>query len=213
MTEELGGAKSKEPRNRVFDELVLDLVAELRQWTPPTSVDSEETLDGALLAHVRDLIRERRPDIPPSELVRWVAGHGGETKEETEAWSASKDYQVVQLWGAGKNGDSFIYEPDGRFRLPKAGISLEIKYVPPQKDGKKAASYASAIATTAGQLLAYSVRTYHSIGFVWIDGPRRAKVPKKPSPKYEERSKEFLSRLPDNSTLIVRFRGEPSAIN
>jgi hypothetical protein len=179
------------------------LVKHLRdEWTPPDSVVSETLLDRALRDHVRAWIKQRCPRIPCGELGRWVAGHEQE-KSDKHRWSRSKEHQVVTLWGAGKTSDLFIYHENGLHGLPKRGVSFEIKYVPKKPTGV-AKSYATAITTTAGQLLAYSIRHEWTIGFVWIDGPRRR--PKIHTEAQLERSKEFLKRLPSNATMIVRFR-------
>jgi hypothetical protein len=181
------------------------LVRHLRdEWTPPSSVKSERILDAEVLSEVRRWIRGRIPGISVLEVKRWVAGHE-EERSEKKWWTQSKPHQVVCLWGAGKTSDLFIYHPEGSFGLPPRGISLEIKFVSLNEKTGKAASYAGAIATTAGQLLAYSIRHEWTIGFVWIDGPRRRSA--QGSEAHVERSEELVKCLPKNSTLIIRFRG------
>jgi hypothetical protein len=64
------------------------------------------------------------------------------------------------LWGASKTCDVFVYHPEGKYGLPRRGISVEVKYVP------SGGSHAAAIATVSGQLLAYSLRHERTIGFV-----------------------------------------------
>ena len=182
------------------------LVQHLRdEWTPPRSVRSERLLDRSLRDHVRRWVRERCPSIPSEDVKRYVAGHE-DGKLRKKHWTQSKAHQVVRLWGAGKTSDLFIYHEGGRYGLPKRGISLEIKYVSRKPgEGLSAKSYAGAITTTAGQLLAYSIRHAWTIGFVWIDGARLN--PNGAGEAYRERHRELLRRLPRNATLIVRFRG------
>lgn len=188
-------------------ELAAALVKDLRQdWTPSTSVISEKTLDLALRDHLREWIRLRLPGIPQTELKQWVAGHE-EEESEKRRWSESKQHQVICLWGAGKTSDLFVYHPNALYGLPRRGISLEIKYVGLNHETGKAKSYAGAITTTAGQLVAYSILHDWTIGFVWVDGPRR-----RPTGKGEaeiERAVEFMEQLPRNASLIVRFRQGP----
>ncbi len=175
------------------------LAADLRRWHVP-AVKSEKELDEAVREFIRGRIRKR---LGVPELKQWVAGHG-EPEPLSRFWRKSKPYQVIDLWGAGKTSDLFVYHPKGRYGLPKAeadgdrgqtgGISFEIKYVAPNK------SYAHAIPTAAGQLLAYSLRHEWTIGFVLVDGPRRSRKTR------VDRSQDFLRCLPPNATLIVRFR-------
>jgi hypothetical protein len=183
--------------------LVRALVKDLDEWVPPRWVRSEKLLDRAVRDHVRGWLRARA-GIPTAELRRWIAGHE-RLKAHKVNWTGSKPYQVVTLWGAGKTSDLFIYHADGRYDLPKRGISLEVKYVGRSPKTGRAQSYASAIATTAGQLLAYSIRHYWTIGFIWIDGKRRKAGAR--SERNQERCQELLRRLPRNASLLVRFRG------
>lgn len=181
------------------------LVKHLREeWTPPRSVRSERLLDRSLRDHVRRWVREQCRSIRPKDVKHYVAGHEDDRLRKKH-WTESKAHQVVRLWGAGKTSDLFIYHEKGRHSLPKGGISLEIKYVSRKTgEGVRAESYASAITTAAGQLLAYSIRHAWTIGFVWIDGARLS--PKGTGEAYRERNRDLLRRLPRNATLIVRFR-------
>ncbi len=173
------------------------------EWTPSSSAKSEKILDAEVLSEVRRWVRGRIRGISVLEVKRWVAGHEQE-KSEKKWWTQSKPHQVVCLWGAGKTSDLFIYHPEGSFGLPCRGISLEVKFVSLNEKTGKVASYAGAIATTAGQLLAYSIRHEWTIGFVWIDGPRRQSAQE--TEARVDRSEELVKRLPPNATLIVRFR-------
>ncbi len=147
------------------------LVKHLREeWAPPSSVKSEKLLDAEVLSEVRRWINGRIPEIPEAGLKQWVAGHE-EEKAEKKWWTQSKERQVVCLWGAGKTSDLFIYHPDGAFGLPPGGISLEIKYVSLNEKTGKADSYAAAISTTAGQLLASHERVRGDpVSNFWLDG-------------------------------------------
>jgi hypothetical protein len=183
--------------------LVRALVKDLDEWAPPGWVRSEKLLDRAFRDHVRQWLRERIA-IPTAELRRWVAGHE-RLKAYKANWTGSKAYQVVTLWGAGKTSDLFIYHPEGRHGLPRRGISFEVKYVGRSRRTRKAQSYAGAIATTAGQLLAYSTRHYWTVGFIWINGERRKRTAR--TQLDQERCQDLLRRLPRNASLLVRFRG------
>lgn len=171
--------------------LAAALATDLRQWDVP-AVKSEKELDKAVRDFIRGRIRKRL-GVPEPELKQWVAGHG-EPKPFSRFWTESKPYQVIDLWRAGKTSDLFVYHPQGEYGLPTGGISFEIKYVKPND------SYAHAIPTAAGQLLAYSLCHEWTIGFVLVDGPKRARKLR------PDRSQDFLRCLPSNATLIVRFR-------
>jgi len=191
------------------DQLVRALVKNLaHEWTPPADVSSETILDRVVRDHVREWLQEEA-GIPSADIRRWVAGHE-QLKANKPNWTGSKAYQVVTLWGAGKTSDLFIYHTDGDYGLPKTGISLEVKYVGRSKKTGKPQSYASAITTTAGQLLAYSIRHYWTIGLVWVDGPRRK--PAQRNDGNRELCDELLKRLPENATLIVRFGGRRESL-
>jgi hypothetical protein len=183
--------------------LVRALVRDLDDWVPPRWVRSEKLLDRAVRDHLRGWLRARAA-IPTAELRRWVAGHE-RLKAHKVNWTGSKPYQVVTLWGAGKTSDLFIYHPKGRHGLPRRGISFEVKYVGRSRRTRKAQSYAGAIATTAGQLLAYSTRHYWTVGFIWINGERRKRIAR--TELDQERCQDLLRRLPRNASLLVRFRG------
>ncbi len=142
---------------------------------------------------VRAYLRRRIPEISAEEVRQWAAGHG-ESEPHNRYWSDSKRHQNVYLWGTSKTCDVFVYHPEGKYRLPRRGISVGVKYVP------SGSSPAAAIATVAGQLLAYSLRHERTIGFVFCAGSLRQKP--------EDQSTAFLKALPSNAALIVRF-GEP----
>jgi hypothetical protein len=169
--------------------LARSIEAALASWTVPR-VSSEKALDRRARDLVRKVVQQHVPALPAAELSRWVAGHHDADKR---AWAASKPHQNIRLWGAGKTADVFVYHPDGCYGLPTRGISVEVKYV------RRGGSYAGAIATVAGQLLAYAVRHERTIGFVWCDGRRRRIRP-------EEHARAFLALLPANARLLVRFR-------
>ena len=181
------------------------LTAALKRWRVP-GVKSEKQLDLKL----RDFIRGQVGHILPKlrrlpiarrrqELMQWVAGHG-DPQLNRHYWSQSKRYQNVRLWGSGKTADLFIYHPRGKYGLPRRGVSFEIKYVP------RGVSYAGAIATVAGQLLAYSIRHRRTIGFVFCEKRRRERTIKHEGDR--ERGDAFLRALPAKATLIVRFRSK-----
>ena len=179
------------------------LVSALRRWNVPP-VKSERDLDlkvrDFLRLHVVRLVPQLRrlpPERRPLELMCCVAGHGG-PKQNRRCWTASKPYQNVRLWGSGKTADLFVYDSRGKYGLPRRGISVEIKYIP------RGASYAGAIATVAGQLLAYSLRHVRTIGFVLCEERRRDRIIRHEGD--EDRSEAFLKALPRKATLIVRFR-------
>jgi hypothetical protein len=163
--------------------------AALLVWAVPT-VKSEKELDLLARNFVRAEVQRRLPDLPETELPQWVVGHRDPTPRY---WTESKAYQNIRLWGAGKTADLFVYHPNGRYGLPQRGLSVEVKYLP------RGGSYAGAIATIAGQLLAYSIRHERTIGFVWCDGPPRRT-------RREAHAPSFLKALPPNARLLVRFR-------
>lgn len=177
--------------------LAAELEAALTAWSVPR-VRSERELDRRVRDFVRGEVRRRVPALGADEVRRWVAGHG-EPKPHDRYWRESKPHQNVCLWGASKTADLFVYHPEGKHSLPARGISIEVKYVP------RGASYAGAIATVAGQLLAYSLRHERAIGFVLCaQPPRRRRVR---SEADEDRSQALLKALPANASLIVRFPG------
>jgi hypothetical protein len=164
--------------------LAEEVIAELRKWPVP-QVRSETELDRKVRDFVRRQVARQLPSLPGDELKCWVAGHG-EPKPHDAFWSKSKQYQNICLWGASKTADLFIYHPRSSYGLPKRGISVEVKLV------SGGSSYAGAIATVAGQLLAYSLRHEQRKREPTNDGR-------------VERCNELLALLPENASLIVRF--------
>lgn len=176
------------------------LIAGLRSWSVPR-IASEKELDQSLLKFIRRQVAQRVPALQSNrlELKRWVAGHRGPERHK-KFWTATKRHQTVCLWGATKTSDLFVYHPEGKYGLPRRGISFEVKYVP------RGDSYANAIATVAGQLLAYSLRHARTIGFVFAEQRRPHKA--RPVDMHRDRYRQLLRRLPANATLMVRFRRE-----